>query len=334
MGRQYVASQKRGDYTPTIAKSTIIWKDIQSVEIGLESSIQLLLQLWLLHPFLPIIMTWDTKELIIRCTSGLANFITFGIFPACYIEKSLFKILFAILLQSFCIAQMKKKPGQSFEKTVPMFVSIFFQAVGRIYALRSLVLMTTHLGYYKYALFFIVHFLLVFLIKTFFEVKALGNKIMACCQRLTTTRVYEVIKFITSGLASTIVMIHLSRGKQKVEEQDRTTHPSLLSHSAFQLVILLEHGVLVCLPFIASTYYPPADCFPNDSRTRAVWIVIIAWLVGALAQIVHYKCCTPLSARYGPQAASPTQMNCLTPLCCMEEVYKMELNLPHCTSCR
>jgi hypothetical protein len=160
--------------------------------------------------------------------------------------------------------------------------------------------------------------------------------IAACCESHGwKSRIWELAKFIISGLSSTLVMVHLSRSKQKAEEQIRMTHPSLLSHSAFQALILVEHVILVSLPFATnSTYYPPLDCFPNDSRTNAVGIVIIAWLVGALAQGVHYKYCTPMSDKFGPQAKSSAQINCLATLCWKSEVHEIELNLPHCTSCR
>jgi hypothetical protein len=328
-GRQllYLASPKPSQYKQNIDKSTAIWNNIKIVEYGLESSAQLLLQLWLLRPFLPIIVAWDTTELISRCASGLANFFTFEILPACFIEKALAKILSTIFFLSLGISQMKKKPGQNFLETLPMFISIFAQTVGRIVALNSLVLIITPFGYYKYALFMVQHFLLVFLIKTLFEVKSLRDKIVACCKpHRWRKHIWKVIKFITSGISSTIVMIHLRRDKDEWHKK----HPLLLSHSAFQVLILAENLLLVCLPFISNgRFYPPDDCFPASSQYSSVCIVILAWFTGAVSQGLHYKFGSPLSQLNGPQTRSwfpPASISCPATLCWKREIQRIEVN--------
>jgi hypothetical protein len=324
----YLASPKRSKYKENLVKSTNIWNNIKIVENGLESSLQLLLQLWLLRPFLPVIMTWSNTELISRCVSGLANFFTFEIHPACYLEKALVKILLTIFFLSLSMSLMKRKPGQDLIKTLPMFISIFAQTVGRIFALSSLVLMTTSWGYYKYVLFFVNHFLLIFLIKILFEVKSLGDKIAACFQSQGwRKRIWKVIKFITSGISSTIVLIHLHRDK---EDEWNKKHPTLLSHSAFQILILLEHLLLVRLPFYANgVYYPPDDCFPASSKHNALRIVIVAWVVGVVAQSIHYKFCSPLSMLYGPRVTywlRPSETSCLATLCWKREIQRIQVS--------
>jgi hypothetical protein len=319
-----MASPKCSQYKQNLERSTAIWKNIKIVEYGLESSTQLLLQVWLLRPFLPTIMIWDIKELISRCASGLANFFTFEILPACYIEKALAKILLTIFFLSLGISQMKRKPGQDLIKTLPMFVSIFAQTVGRIVALNSLVLMPTTLGYYKYALFFGVHFLLVFMIKVLFEVNHLLGRVVACCHSHGWRKhIWKVVKFIASGISSTIVMIHLRSDKEERHKQ----HPSLLSHSAFQVVIFLENLLLVCLPYIANgRHYLTHDCFPVSSKFNAVCIVIVAWSIGALAQCLHYKFSGPLSQLNGPHASSWFQISCLATLCWKRKIQRIEVN--------
>jgi hypothetical protein len=322
----YLASPKRSQYKEHLAKSTAVWKNIKIVENGLESSLQLLLQMWLLRPFVPIIMTWSYTELISRCVSGFANFFSFGIHPACYIEKALFKILLTIIFLSLSLSLIKRKPGQDLLKTSPMFISIFAQTVGRMVALNSLVLMTATWGYYKYVLFFIIHFLLVFLIKIVFEVKSLLDKIAACFQSQGwRKRIWKVIKFITSGISSTIVMIHLNQDK----EDGNKKHPTLLSHSAFQIIILFENLLLVSLPFHANgEHYPPDDCFPASSKYKALGTVIVAWVVGVVAQSIHYKFGSPLSRLNGPSVktwSQPSETSCLATLCWKNEIEKIEM---------
>jgi hypothetical protein len=171
----YEASPKRSQHQDVVAKSDAVWNNIKFVEYGLESSIQLFLQLWLLHPFLPTIAAWDMTELVNRYISGLTNFFTFELHPACYVEKVLIKIALSVFSLSLGMSQMMRKPGQSVLSTLPMFVSLVAQTIGRIFAFKSLVLMSTPLGYYKYVLFLLFHIMLVLIIKTLFEVHSLKD---------------------------------------------------------------------------------------------------------------------------------------------------------------
>jgi hypothetical protein len=284
-----LVSPKYRKYEDDVAKRTVMWSSIKMVENGVESSIQLLLQVWLLRPFLPTIITWDIIELLSRCGTGLLNFVTFEKYPACYIEQALAKVILSTLLLSVGISLTRKEPSQSYLSTLPMIVSIFAQIIGRMVAMNSLVHMTTSWGYY--ALCFILHFLLVFLIKIFLELPQ-GKK----------REFWEPISFIVSGMSSSIVMIHLRLNKTK-------EHPSFLSHAAFQILILFENLLLVCL-----------------SRDNSVWFVIVAWIIGDVAQTVYYKYCTPFSELNGPHACfwfPPSQFSFLAILCWKKEIQRI-----------
>jgi hypothetical protein len=295
---RYEASPKRSQHLEQVANSDSIWHNIKFLEYGLESSIQLFLQLWLLQPFLPTIAAWDTVELIGRCLSGFVNFFTFELHPACYVEKVLIKIVLSVLSLSLGMSQMRRKPGQHVGSTLPMFVSIVAQTVGRMFAFKSLVLLSPSLGYHKYAIFLSTHILLVLLIKTLFEVKSLKDSIPSYQQlvdiKSMRSRSWQVMRFIISGILSTIVMIHMQADKNKKH--------SFLSHLLFHLLIILENLILVCLPYILDeNCFPPLDCFTPNSKLFAVSCVLVAWLVGVLMHYVQYKLCHPWGAINGPQ---------------------------------
>jgi hypothetical protein len=294
----YEASPKRSEHLKQVAKSDSIWQSIKFLEYGLESSIQLLLQLWLLHPFFPTIAAWDMVELIRRCLSGFVNFFTFELHPACYVEKVLVKIVLSVLSLSLGMSQMRRKPGQQISSTLPMFVSIVAQTIGRMFAFKSLILMSTPLGYYKYAIFLTSHIMLVLLIKTLFEVQSLKDSIPSYQQlvdfKSMRLRTLQVMRFLISGTLSTIVMIHMQGDKNKKH--------SFLSHALFHLLIILENLILVCLPYILDEiYFPPPDCFTPSSKLTAVGCVLVAWLVGVFMYYVQYKLCHPFDAINGPQ---------------------------------
>jgi hypothetical protein len=244
--------------------------------------------------------------------AGIANFVTFGIYRACYIEKALGKILLTILSVSLGVAQMKcnNKPGLGLcEKpfrTLPILASVLAQTVARIFAVRSLILLTSQLGYAKYAIFFAPHLLLVFVIKTLFETKSVRGKIKHLkgskddqWDKSVGHKFRSLLKFFASGISSMIVMIHLHDDRQQTPRSK--PHFSFISHTLFFILSLIENLILVCLPYMVPELYPPLDCFTASSRANAVWIVAGLWLVGVAAQVLHYKWAHPWAKLNGPQ---------------------------------
>jgi hypothetical protein len=290
---RYESSSHRSQHKEALAKNDAIWNNIKISEYGVEASLQLFLQLWLLRPFLSTITAWDATELLNRCVSGFGNFFTFEIHPACYVEKALVKIIMTIITLGLGVSQMKQNSGQGFSRTLPMFTSIVAQTVGRIYALKSLVLMTTGQGHYKYVIFLSSHAILVLLIKLFFE------RTSTFAYAGLSKSAWKIMNFLTSWMSSTIVMIHMHRDRQE-------RGYFLLSYSLFHLLVLVENLTLACLPYLAeSKYFPPPDCFTPESQLTAVVMVISMWSVGVIMHIVHYKLCHPWNELNGPSWKRP-----------------------------
>jgi hypothetical protein len=286
---KYLASLKSSEHSDRHSVCEETWANIKAVEYGVESSFQLLLQIWLLEPILSDISTWSNTEVVVRCVTGLANFLTFDTYPACYIEKALGKILLTIISLTLGVANMKcYKHGQGFtdkpRKIIFIFLNILAQTIARILAFKSLILLEAPL---KYVIFFLVHFVFVFL-----ETPLLKETLTApseACQSKRATLIkyfsWELFSFIFSGLSSTIVMIHF-RQSHAVSHK---FHVHFLSHTSFFILILIENLVLVTLPYMAPHLYPEVDCFTADSRSRTAWIVVVLWFVGVISQILHYK---------------------------------------------
>ena len=300
------------------------------MEYGLESCPQLLLQLWLLRPFLPAIILWDSTELIRRCASGLLNYVTFSIHPACYIEKALGKILLSTVLLSFGVARMHcSKPGLGLtdqpHKLLPILVSVLAQITARIYAIWRLIVHPSLMGDGQIFIFFGVHIILVFLVKILFERKFNVGKIKACqqecCSSGRTLRKFvrgTVFSFLVSSMSSLIVTIPLQEDMQSCWKP----HFSLVTHTFFFLLVLVENVVLVCLP------PPPPDCFPLDSQLHTVMMVIFLGCVGVVGQLVHYKWAHPWAPLNGPQEWCTPAMSFQT-VCC----WKKHVQLVKCGAC-
>jgi hypothetical protein len=250
--------------------------------------------------------------------SGFGNLFTFQVHPACYVEKALVKICVTTFTLALGVSQMKLNPGQDLSSSLPMFISVASQTVGRLYAFKSLVLMATPLGNFKYVILLSSHAILVLLIKTLFELRS--TFIYA---EPTPTSIWKIIKFLTSWMSSIIVMIH-----PQTEAGERGYY--LLSYALFHLLILIENTTLVWLPYLLEAkYYPPSDCLTPDSRLTAVLIVMLLWLVGAGMHAVHYKLIHPWDELNGTQLTLwwkwPLQFTFLTQLCWKAKVQRIRV---------
>jgi hypothetical protein len=170
--------------------------------------------------------------------------------------------------------------------------------------MKSLILLVSSLGYFKYAIFFLPHWGAVFFIKIFFETSPLKEKLTALGLAWLTkdlvlikTLFWDLFKFIFSGLCSTIVLVHL----QKDQSASMKRYSTFLAHTLFFILSLTENLVLVTLPYMAPHLYPEVDCFTTDNQSTAVWSVLILWFVGVIAQIIHYKAAHSWSGLNGPE---------------------------------
>jgi hypothetical protein len=93
------------------------------------------------------------------------------------------------------------------------------------------------------------------------------------------------------------VLVHL----QKDQSASMKRYSTFLPHTFFFILSLTENLILVTLPYMAPHLYPEIDCFTSDSRSTAVWSVLILWFVGVIAQIIHYKAAHSWSGLNGPE---------------------------------
>jgi hypothetical protein len=271
---KYQVSLKQSKYTELLTNSDHAWNNIKAVEYGLEASLQLFLQLWLLgRVFLPSIATWDCAKLAVTCSRGILNFVTFNLQPACYVEKALGKILITVISLSLGVAQMRNKPGLGlFDrplKTLPMWMSVLAQIVARIYAIQSLILLS--FGPLKYAVFFIFHYIIVLSVKVAVEVTCFkdmqarhgGDQPKVKCANLLS-----LVKFFISVMSSAVVIIRLHE-----DYPPGTIKSFIASHTIFFLLILFENMALVSLPYILPHRYPPLDCYTENRFTACCMVV-------------------------------------------------------------
>ena len=276
---KYYAAQKRSEHKDLTTESDDSWNVIKTAEYGIESSLQLCLQIWLLKPFFSEVTRWDQKELIIRSVHGIVHFITFSVYPACYIERALGKILLTIVMLALGVAIMKStKPGMGAcerpLKTLPIFISILAQTVARILAFRSLIIMKASSEIYKYVPFFLLHIFFLLIIKIMFETRWSLNK-------LKEIPVLNTLKFLISALSSTIIMVHIHEETSSCKRRQF----SFLPHLSFFFLVLVENLTLAILPFAMPSLYPDYEYFPFDSHVNTIICVIVLWFVSVMFQV-------------------------------------------------
>ena len=291
---KYNAASKKSEHKDLTTESDDSWNVIKTAEYGIESSIQLCLQIWLLKPFFSEVTRWDKQQLIIRSVHGIVHFVTFGIYPACYIEKALGKILLTIVTLALGVAIMKStKPGlgacERPLKTMPIFISILAQTVARIFAFRSLIIMNASSEIYKYVPFLAIHMFLLIIIKVLFETRmrsanGRSSGIFAGLGRIKQMPLLNTLKFLISALSSTIIMVHI----HEETSVNRRRQFSFLSHSSFFFLVLVENLSLALLPFVVPSLYPDYEYFPWDSHINSLICVIIFWFISVMFQVNHY----------------------------------------------
>jgi len=267
------------------ARSNEIWMTFKTVEIGIEASFQLGLQLWLLRPFLSVISVWPSEELVRHAFNGMFYFITLGKVSACYVENALFKIMFTVILLSGTLTKMKSdKPGMSFSWW--LFFSILAQVVARIFSFISLVLLSSPLGFGN--LIFILYLIHSFLVIIILNIQAILNE-RSNFTPYTNFKSWNLIRFCVSVCSSWIVLIDLKDSRSKVCRR------TFLANTLFFFLILTENIILVWLPDWTPDLYPPLDCFTAESLKMSKLSVVLLEIVGISLHIIHYKFWHPWS---------------------------------------
>ena len=279
---RYRASTRRSGERCLVLESDLAWGVVKTVEHGLEAGSQLFLQLWLLGLYLPVIATWSSSETLVRSVTGAVNFLTFNLYPACFLEKSLGKISLNLVSLSMGAAFTKAtKHGVPAcdrpLRIVPIFSSFFLQILARLYAFKLLLELEYSIGDFKLLIFFLFHFFSVLVLRLTFEgIKLRKSPLKTANLRSTIT---NIAKFLLGVLSSSIIMVHI--------HSPDTSKQLFLSHTFFFLLVLAEHMLLVLLSIPAISASTPL-------------LLIGLWVASLMMHLLHYTWAHPWAALNGP----------------------------------
>jgi len=267
-----------------------IWHLVRTIEYGVEATIQLVIIVYLLIPSYKAINIWNFQETVRKCFNGIAHFLSAGRYEACLVEKVFGKLIMSLCSQSISITILKfQKHGlgicEHLTNLLPFYVSNMLQILARIFALRILFLSSEDV--YPQVntstaaiIFFIIHFLLVFVIKFTFEVQP--SKWFK--NNPPWMSILNIFKFIVGWFSSCIIYIHVkptTTCKFRHSDQGNTFLPQLL----FQLLILCEHVIIIIPPL----YIQLQTCVPEENFILFAWVIPVLWFFSVVLQFMHYN---------------------------------------------
>ena len=85
-----------------------------------------------------------------------------------------------------------------------------------------------------------------------------------------------------------------------------------MSHTCFFLLILIEHFIIILLPYLTSSSFPPDSCLDHSSYNSIAITVMTLWLSGVLFHLLHYSWSHPWATINGPQYSVGSVLNKLT----------------------
>ena len=296
---RYERSEQKSSRRKKFIEFETIWIMVRTIEHGIEATVQLLIVLYLLVPYLDEIHCWDFQTKIKKSSYGVFHFITMGHYQACLLEKVLGKLFINIFAQALSMSVLKYiKYGMSLNdhitNMIPIYASYLLQIFGRLYALRVFfvtaeeLMGTEHKGD-AIIIFFIIHFTFVLIIKFTFEVRRRNF-----CVSWLSLKFW--MKFFINFLSSCLIYVQTNEYGTKPRE-DIHDHNSLLPQVLFQFLILVEHLVLVIFPLSLSK----TDCLDQETYIFTAYTVPILWLISNISLIFHYKGCHTWKETNGPK---------------------------------
>jgi len=254
---RYEASRNKSKRRKNYIEFESIWIMVKTIEYGIEATIQLIVVLYLLVPYYDEIHDWDFQITVKKTFFGIAHFVSGGRYKqACLLEKVLGKLAINLFAQSLSLTFLKyMKYGMSiFEhisNMLPLYLSYLSQIVARILVLRVFFVTAEDLFQIEnkglaIGLFFIIHFSITLAIKLLFEIRIedMNEMDFKCLQ--------SFVKFVINWISSSLVYIW-STGYGANPRTNIHEHNTFLPQLFFQLLVLVEHLILVLFPLSLSS---------------------------------------------------------------------------------
>ena len=294
-------------------------------------SFQLKIVLYLLVPYYDEIHEWNFQTTIQKVADGLLHFLTAGRFEACLLDKVIGKLAFNVISQTASLTMLKylkygMSPLEHVGNMTPLFLSYLIQIWARVLVIRVFFVTAEDLLGLEdnkglaIGLFFALHFAILLLIKLTFE---LGGMPCAQCDLESVVKVGRFwLRFLINWVSSSFVYVW-STGYGSKPRDNIHEHNTALPQALFQLLVLLEHLVLVLYP----VYQVDMDCLDRDTYLKTAWLVPVMWVLSNLCLVFHYTSCHTWSSINGPTRQGH-QLVCFSNICRQQVSLSLHLQPP------
>ena len=201
----YQISENPNERREGDARSSTAWRFVKIAEIGVENILQLVLQIWLIMPAMVLVSQWSWNTIASHTWQGVLNILSFGIYDACLLDKTLGKLVFTAITCSIGLSLFKvDRPGigalYKIKAAPVIFLHLLIQIIARLYALKYLILLEIN-QYGKYLTALLVHIAILIPIKVITETQKLPRSLglLTLLQRLAL--------LLISCISSSIIMI-------------------------------------------------------------------------------------------------------------------------------
>ena len=288
----------KSHYQKKLEDSEYLWGNLITLEAGLESSGQLVLQVWLLSAVIhPMIMKEGFWGVIQKGGSGILYYITFSHIPVddaiTDIEKSLGKLVITTISLVFSVAgcyKILKREAFDNGSMVFIYLSLLAQISARILSL-GLYFTAAPKFVPWFPILLVIHILLVALIKGMFSKE--------CTMDGRHSRLVSVLNVIASSLVY-VKITPLEKDPEKlnpkkvIREQERH-NSTFLVQFLFFIVVLVENVLFSIYPLVkgdtAENEGLPT-CLGNGKYYGVIWVVFL-WMMSWICQVLHYKTIHP-----------------------------------------
>lgn len=266
---QHTSSSKKDVYLEHLHTSEFHWGILSMLEAGIESSLQLILQTWLIsNLFTPGGIDIDGIIGIVRGILLLDS--------ASSLERSLGKMLVSLASVVFSIGgcyRYQKRGSVGLVDMIPIYISLLSAIIGRLIAFAAFFSTKASFGTWMPVLY-LFHTSSVLLIKLIWEVDCLHRP--AKSHRMTFRR------FLIALLSSAASFLVYVRIKSKDNERSRGTFHI---HLYFFLLIIVENILLATSPFMVQD-----GLWSSETRLISLpFMVLGLWIISCLSHLFFYK---------------------------------------------
>ena len=305
---------------------------VKTIKYGIKATIQLMIVLYFLIPYYDEILDWDLQVALQNVANGLLHFITGGNHEVCLLDKVIGKLAFNVINLTVSLTLLKYlKYGMSRLEQVgnflPLLISHLLQIVARVLVISVLFVTAEDLFGLEdkglaIGLFFLIHFLLLLVIKLTFEVGGMPR-----CNIRTSlfSSVKFWLRFLINWVSSSLVYVwpteYGSNPRNNIDEHN-TAVPQIM----YQILVLIEHLILVNYPLTRVA----TDCVYRDTYIMFSWLVPSMWLGSNLFLVLHYTSCHTWSAINGPSWGAGGEVVAVvtTHVCCSQRRLKAKFSPP------